>query len=225
MNFADRKVKSVKGIKGGYEMENKNMELWNKVCETDPKVTKAAKIGELRINSINPQSQRKKATEVFGPYGIEWGIIPESERFEFNAFGETTLVSYFAILFYNWKDKTGKIPINACIKIAYKTSKGYIRIDDEYTKKVQTNALTKGLSTLGFNSDVFEGWYDDCKYVQQMQEKFYYINSDEVKTIEDLIENKKIDKAKFLQYMNVDAVEKIPKAEFNKGSQALRNKK
>jgi len=154
-----------------------NLKLWNQVCFTNPGTTKEANIGKQQITSIRPQSQRKRATEIFGPYGIGWGIIPASEKFEFNTFGETTMVSYFAILFYILDGIRGEIPINACIKVAYMTKgydgkPGYMLLDDEYTKKVQTNALTKGLSTLGFNSDVFEGWFDDCKYVQSMKEYF-----------------------------------------------------
>ena len=49
--------------------------------------------------------------------------------------------------------------------------KGYLKVDDEFAKKVQTNAITKGLSALGFNSDVFEGKFDDNKYVNEMKEK------------------------------------------------------
>jgi len=37
---------------------------------------------------------------------------------------------------------------------------------------VATDELSKGLSKLGFNSDVFEGLFDDNKYVQQMMKEF-----------------------------------------------------
>ena len=40
------------------------------------------------------------------------------------------------------------------------------KIDDEYAKKSATDALTKGLSMIGFNSDIFLGKYDDNKYVE-----------------------------------------------------------
>jgi hypothetical protein len=44
--------------------------------------------------------------------------------------------------------------------------------DADFAKKVETDALTKGLSKLGFNADVFMGLYDDHKYVQEMQVEF-----------------------------------------------------
>lgn len=156
------------------KQEINNMSLWDSVCKTDPAITKGAKIGAMSITAISPQHQRKEATKLFGPYGIGWGIEPESEKFSFNNFGDTTLVSYTSIMFYKYNGETGRIPINAVVKIAFVTQsgKGYLKIDDEYTKKVQTNALTKGLSTIGFNSDVFEGKFDDCKYVNQITQEF-----------------------------------------------------
>ena len=51
-------------------------------------------------------------------------------------------------------------------------AKPYQLIDDEFAKKVRTDALTKGLSLIGFNSDVFEGKFDDNRYVQQMRQEF-----------------------------------------------------
>ena len=44
--------------------------------------------------------------------------------------------------------------------------------NNDVHKKLKTDALTKGLSELGFNSDIFEGKFDDNKYVQEMNVKF-----------------------------------------------------
>ena len=49
----------------------------------------------------------------------------------------------------------------------YKTGKE----DDEATKKALTNSICKGLSYLGFSADVYEGKFDDDKYVQAMRQK------------------------------------------------------
>lgn len=149
------------------------MELWNQVCVTNTKTTKNTNIGQMDITSICPQSQRKKATEVFGPYGTGWGIDPESETYSYMDIGDTKLCTYKAVLYYFRGTKEGRIPITSVIKVCYvtKNGKGYLLIDDEYSKKVQTNALTKGLSGIGFNSDVFEGKFDDDKYVQSLRFK------------------------------------------------------
>jgi len=49
---------------------------------------------------------------------------------------------------------------------------------DMYAMKVETDALTKALSKLGFNADVFMGMYDDHKYVQMMTEEFKDVDLD-----------------------------------------------
>ena len=41
-----------------------------------------------------------------------------------------------------------------------------------HAKKATTDALTKLLSRLGFNADVFLGLYDDNKYVEQVASEF-----------------------------------------------------
>jgi len=42
------------------------------------------------------------------------------------------------------------------------------RPGDECRKKLITDLRSKCLSTLGFNSDVFEGKFDDSRYVQSL---------------------------------------------------------
>jgi len=153
-----------------------NLDLWNKVCKTDPKHTKKAKIGQMNITAIDPQYQRKMATDIFGAYGIGWGIEPESEKTDIMTLGDTTLATYTATMFYilGSSGQSGRFPICSNLKVAYITNggKGYLKVDDDYAKKLQTDALTKGLSFLGFNADVFEGLYDDNKYVAKVSKEF-----------------------------------------------------
>ena len=40
----------------------------------------------------------------------------------------------------------------------------YLKIDDEADKKVRTSAVSKVLSELGFNADIFKGYYDSQGY-------------------------------------------------------------
>jgi hypothetical protein len=148
-----------------------NMELWKSVEKTDAKFTKRAKIGQVNITAIDPQYQKMNATNSFGPYGIGWGIVSGSENQAMKEYpNQTEIMTYTAILFYKWKGERGEIPIGAQIQSAYvtKQGKGYLLIDSEALKKVRTNAITKGLSELGFNADVFLGKYDDQQYIQQM---------------------------------------------------------
>ena len=139
-----------------------NLELWDTVCKTDPKHTK--KVNQRGgFTAIAAQSQIKRATEVFGIMGHGWGVEDE----KFTTVEGTTMVLYTANLWYKFNTRTGAIPIHSSIKYG---ANG--RYDDDFSKKVATDALTKGLSKLGFNADVFMGLFDDNKYVTDVTNKF-----------------------------------------------------
>jgi hypothetical protein len=65
---------------------------------------------------------------------------------------------------WEWKDKNG-------------------RVDSDAAKKATTDALTKLLSHLGFNADVFLKKFDDNKYVEQVAEEFSKKNNPPPPTI------------------------------------------
>ena len=157
-------------------MNNKNMELWNKVCKTDPGNTKDFKgKGGFSGTAICAQSQRKKATEMFGVFGIGWKL--EDEQFNvlkiIDSDQKYDMMVYSATFVFNYSDTQGKIKIYSEIDIwTYSTKWEKWNKNNDIHKKLKTDALTKGLSELGFNSDVFEGKYDDNKYVNAMKEEF-----------------------------------------------------
>ena len=139
-----------------------NMKLWNSVCTTDPQYTK-------RVNqrggftAIGAQSQIMEATKMFGPFGQGFGVSDE----RFTSFDMEGLCLYQATLWYKFRFNIGDIrefPIHSSIKYSVNG-----RVDDDFAKKVATDALTKGLSKLGFNADVFLGLFDDNKYVNQLK--------------------------------------------------------
>ena len=143
------------------KMKN-NLELWDTVETTDPQYTK--KVNQRGgFTAIAAQSQVKRATEVFGIMGHGWGVEDE----KFTTVEGTTMVLYTANLWYKFNTRTGAIPIHSSIKYG---ANG--RYDDDFSKKVATDALTKGLSKLGFNADVFMGLFDDNKYVADVTNKF-----------------------------------------------------
>ena len=143
------------------KMKN-NLELWDTVETTDPQYTK--KVNQRGgFTAIAAQSQVKRATEVFGIMGHGWGVEDE----KFTTVKGTTMVIYNANLWYKFNTRTGAIPIHSSIKYG---ANG--RYDDDFSKKVATDALTKGLSKLGFNADVFMGLFDDNKYVADVTNKF-----------------------------------------------------
>ena len=151
---------------------DQKMGLWNKVCKTNPDYTKKMTYG-AKLIAINAQTQRKKATEMFGPFGIGWGVKEPSYRvLGIIEEAKKGIIMYEAILFYKWKDIEGEFPISSSIEMIVGS-----KLDDECIKKVTTDALTKGLSYLGFNSDIHEGLWDDDKYVNSLKEEFKCANN------------------------------------------------
>jgi len=154
-----------------------NLKLWNLVEKTNPKDTKEFKgKGGFKGTAICAQSQKKKATEVFGLFGSDEGWRLWDEKFEILKISDDfhdNLLVYSAVLLYDFEGIKGRICLFSEIKIwNYSNSYKTWSTNNDVHKKVKTDAVTKGLSELGFNSDVFLGMYDDNKYIQQMNEEF-----------------------------------------------------
>ena len=145
-------------------MNKKNMELWDKVKKTDPKYTKPAKIGGMNITAIAPQYQVQLATEQFGPYGVGWGF--KSIVLDYSLIPTFKLVVFKGVFFH----PGGQFEIINSSKMYMDRAEKMV--DADFAKKIETDALTKALSKIGFNADVFMGLYDDHKYVAMMQDEF-----------------------------------------------------
>jgi len=161
-----------------------NMELWNKVCKTDPKYTKPAKIGGMKITAIAPQYQIMLATEQFGPYGVGFGF--KSIELDYTLIDKFDLVIFKGVFFH----PGGQFEIINSSKMFMDRKKEMV--DADFAKKIETDALTKALSKIGFNADVFMGRFDDTKYVTEMKEEFTPRNP-EIDLINEAIKNNDID--------------------------------
>ena len=75
-----------------------NLDLWDKVKETDPKYTKPAKIGGMTITAIAPQYQIMLATDQFGPYGVTWGF--KSIELDYNLIPTFKLIVFKGVFFH-----------------------------------------------------------------------------------------------------------------------------
>ena len=142
-------------------MPDDNMKLWNSVCETDPAITKKVitKSGKPVFTAICAQAQLKKATELWGPYGSTWGVKEIMVYDRETGDGDAIEVTMGGTFYY----PGGEFEIST--DMAFKPG-------NDTNKKLLTDLTTKALSKLGFNSDVFEGKFDDNKYVDEMNEKF-----------------------------------------------------
>jgi len=141
-------------------MSKEKMHIWKEVEQSDPASIKSVTIGR-KFNTINAHHQVKRATEVFGPFGHGWGVLKE----QFLNIIPGMLI-YQAELWWKKDEQTGSFDISSSIS----THRGNNKLDDECVKKVATDAMTKGLSKLGFNADVFLGLWDDNRYVEKMKE-------------------------------------------------------
>ena len=145
-----------------------NMKLWESVSKTPSAHIQAASVSGQNRKTVKAVFQKEKATEMFGCYGQDWGVVVGSENYDRNVIGDTHLLHYTAVMFYTYNERRGEFPIAASISEARIVKRGQpterLMVDDEAIKKVRTDALTKGLSELGFNADIFKGWHDQSGY-------------------------------------------------------------
>ncbi len=136
-----------------------NLELWNKVSKSDPKYLKKISFGQRSFTAIDPQYQVRCITEAFGPVGQGWGWINET-RFINLSNGDTAVVADVSIWTVNKYDNLFG-PFSGCRKF-FDAAKN--RLNEDAPKMAITDGLTKAISHLGFNADVFLGEMDGNKY-------------------------------------------------------------
>tara|TARA_R110000823_G_scaffold297511_3_gene417674 strand:- start:8545 stop:9213 length:669 start_codon:yes stop_codon:yes gene_type:complete len=140
-----------------------NTALWDQVFQTDPAFTKFVKVGR-GFTAIDAFYQVKTATQVFGPVGIGWGWTTDETYSE-------GLVIVKMHLWYKHPDSSERSEPVVHFGCKALVGKGG-RINEDAVKSATTDALTKALSYIGFNGDVFMGMFDDNKYVDAQREKF-----------------------------------------------------
>ena len=136
------------------------MELWEKVERTNPKYTKQLTHG-AKLTAIGAHYQIRCATEQFGAAGVGWGWTFSDPVYPPNG---TAVVK--CTLWHGNKEQTveqfGQVTLAK---------------DDDALKKAGTDGLTKCLSYLGFNADVFMNKFSDSKYVNELKKEFAEVES------------------------------------------------
>lgn len=136
-----------------------NLAIWNAVSKTDPTFTKHVN-QRGGFTAIAAHYQVMRATEQFGPVGIGWGYTNGAPIFH------ESLVFVPVTIWHGSRDNHfGPIYGGA----EWKSPKGYV--DSDGVKKAATDGLTKALSHIGFNADVFLGRFDDNKYVAELRKE------------------------------------------------------
>lgn len=157
--------------------QDNNMKLWDSVAKTDVDHTKEVSFGR-KFTAIDAHSQVMEATRCFGPVGSGWGYD--------NVYGETHLqdgkvIAWCDVTFWwrgegEWEGNKVRArkqfgPVRGAAVLIKSNKDGSIAMvpDTDAYKKASTDGLTKCLSHLGFNADVFLGMFDDNKYVQELK--------------------------------------------------------
>lgn len=142
-----------------------NLDLWNRVSKSDPKYLKQISFGSRSFTAIDPQYQIRCATEQFGPVGVGWGWLNVTRVVELSN-GDSAVLADVSIWTENKENIFG--PFTGCRKF-FDANKG--RLAEDAPKMAITDGLTKALSHLGFNADVFLGEMDGNKYAADSGKK------------------------------------------------------
>lgn len=152
-----------------------NMEIWDAVSKTDPDHTKTVQYGR-KFTAIDAHSQVMQATTMFGPVGAGWGYDTYFTTID-TPRGETFICCDLTLWWRSdaeWENIPMKSPKHKfgpvrgiCVLQGIKADGKPKPSDHDAGKKAMTDALTKALSHLGFNADVFLGMFDDNKYVEE----------------------------------------------------------
>ena len=144
------------------EQKVNNLELWDKVKQTNPAHTKKVSFGR-GFTAIDPMYQVKTATELWGPYGGKWGMRDIAVTMSDVKGGDQTIATLTGT-FFTPHGSTG-----TANSIEVVSAKG--KMDDEAVKMLLTNTISKELSRVGFNADVFFGMFDDERYVAKVKKE------------------------------------------------------
>lgn len=135
-----------------------NMNIWHSVATSDSKFLKKVSFGSRSFTAIDPMYQVRSATKQFGPVGVGWGWHAQTEFIPLSN-GDTACVSNVSVWHGEQSNSYGPFP--GCRKF-FDSAKG--RLAEDAPKMSVTDGLTKALSHLGFNADVFLGEHDGNKY-------------------------------------------------------------
>ena len=211
-----------------------NMELWRSVCVTDPKAVKPITGKQYKGNSPKPYWVIQRATEVFGPCGLGWGVQILSERFE--RFGDEALHIAHVKVWYMQDGKRGEIEQMGQTRAAYISAAGKHIVDEDAPKKSATDGMVKCLSMLGFAGDIFSGQWDDSKYVawaaeETARREIPTVTERQAADIQALIDEVGADRVAFLAWVSqmaghpVSSEQEIPAAALAPVTKALEKKR
>jgi hypothetical protein len=219
-----------------------NLALWHQVEKTDPNYTKPfSRGGGFRGTATNATYLAKKATEVFGPMGIGWGveIIDEAimDGAPLDDAGNRERIHKVRVkLWYRLGEERGEVVQFGQTTFVGRNKNGFFT-DEEAPKKSLTDAMSKCLSLLGFSADIHLGRYDDNKYVEEVAAEFREkheaeqrrlapkVSPEQSAELDQLILDTDTDAAKFRRFFKVGDLSELPVEDFERAKRMLEKKK
>lgn len=136
-------------------MSNKqNLNLWEQVQETPKDLITQIDAGDgKKLNSVASINRVKKATELFGAYGEKWGLKSLVHK-EQRIFDTLMIATLDAVFFYEKENKVIEFEITNSLPIVCLIDK-VMKVNHTYRKAIETDTITKALSRLGFNADIY----------------------------------------------------------------------
>ena len=136
-------------------MDNKqNLKLWEQVQETPKDLITKVDAGDGKtLNSVASINRVKKATELFGAYGEKWGLKSLVHK-EQRIFDTLLIATLDAVFFYEKDNKVIEFEISNSLPIVCLVDK-VMKVNHTYRKAIETDTITKALSRLGFNADIY----------------------------------------------------------------------
>lgn len=213
----------------------RNKALWDSVKVTDPNAVKPITGKQYKGNSPKPYWLIERATEVFGPVGIGWGVDVKSERFERITEHDVLHVAVVSVWFVQDGKRSQTFDQMGGTKAAYMTSKGSVMVDEDAGKKSVTDGMVKCLSMIGFAGDIFSGQWDDSKYVEWAGEETRKretpsITDEQAKEIKSLLQETKSNTKAFLEWVSkgvgsaVASVDVMPASAYEPAKKRLSEK-
>lgn len=136
--------------------ESENMRIYEAVRKPPAEALKPFKANGLNLTDINPMWRIKKLTELFGPCGIGWKIVPVSMRAE--TYGDTVMAIVDINLYIKVNGEWSEPIFGTGGNLLVQATQNGSRPSDEGYKKAYTDAISNACKMLGIGADI---WYSN----------------------------------------------------------------
>ena len=190
--------------------------------QTDPKFTKKVSVsGKQDFTNIDTYYIVGELTKQFGLMGTGFGLAGLNYR-ELTI-GDTILLILQADFWYKKDDKATSFPITNSIKLSYKTKNGYLMVDEDAFKKIETNTLAKAASKIGFGTDVYLGLFEDGAYMTElMYDAVQSVQPTDVSKLLKGINYYKADKELILKHFMISHLKDLPLAKMEEAEALIK---